>query len=455
MPNKDIDNIETRLDDIASGRCNSEIEINQKESIVIRSEEAQEIIDHKSGPLERWALWIFLCILLLLLTTSGFILYPDILQVRTTLTSLDGPKEIVPNQSGRITQLFVTNGQTIRKGATLAYIESVADIDQMLSLFKRVEKANQLLTDNKLGDISSLFLQPYDQLGEDQSAYQTFMTALQQFNDYYVNGFYDRKKTMLEQDLGALKKMNNALGQQRQIEEQDNELAQENYKMNKKLFDAKIISAEEYRQDQSQLLSKQMALPQTNSSIFSNQNEQREKLKDLEQLDHDVIQQRITMEQALQTLKSALDTWIKQYVLIAPVDGTVYFSKPIQKNQYLQSGKTIGYIATDNNKLFTELYLPQNNLGKADTGMEVQLRFDAYPYQEKGIVKGKLIYISRVVSDSGYLGIVRLNNGLLTSQHQILPYKDGLKADALIITKNMSLLNRLYYNITKATSLNK
>nr|WP_225321491.1 HlyD family secretion protein [Rhizosphaericola mali] len=100
------------------------------------------------------------------------------------------------------------------------------------------------------------------------------------------------------------------------------------------------------------------------------------------------------------------------------------------------------------------LYLPQNNLGKADTGMEVQLRFDAYPYQEKGVVNGRLAYISRVISDSGYLGIVRLDNGLLTSQHQQLSYKDGLKADALIITKDMSLLNRLYYNVTKAMSLN-
>jgi HlyD family secretion protein len=36
-----------------------------------------------------------------------------------------------------------------------------------------------------------------------------------------------------------------------------------------------------------------------------------------------------------------------------------------------------------------------------------------------------------------------------------LPYKNGLKAQAVIITKDMRLLERLYYNIVKASSLNK
>ncbi|QES88734.1 HlyD family secretion protein [Rhizosphaericola mali] len=359
MPSKDFEKIDQRLIEVENEHTASHNSASTKSStssMTLRSEDAQEIIEHKSSPVERWALWIFLCVLLLLFATSWFIHYPDIIQVRATLTSQDGPKEIVPNQSGRITQLFVTNGQHVKKRATIAYIESVADVNQMLALFKQVSKADQLLTENKYCEISQLFVKSYNQLGEVQNAYQTFITALQQFNDYYVNGFYNRKKNMLEQDLGALKKMNNALGQQRKIQEQDNALEHENYEMNKKLFDAKIISAEEYRQDQSTLLSKQMTLPQTNSSLLSNQNEQRSKLKDLEQLDHDVIQQRITMEQALQTLKSALDTWIKQYIIIAPVDGTINFSKPIQQNQYLQSDKTIGYVATDNNKLFAELY---------------------------------------------------------------------------------------------------
>ncbi|MFT4203177.1 MAG: HlyD family efflux transporter periplasmic adaptor subunit [Chitinophagaceae bacterium] len=447
MPGKNIDSYQT-LDD----GMPKTVHVGNFQN---RSEAAQEIISRRPGFTEKWALFLFLGILAALFGATWFIRYPDIVQTRATLTSRNGPKDIVAFQSGALASLFVGNGQHIDSGATIAYIESAADAGQVMSLSRQLGRADNLLFGNKLKEMSNLFGERYGRLGEVQSAYQTFVSALQQFNDYYVNGFYGRKKAMLGSDLSTLDKMGNALDEQRGLAEKDNRLAEENHKMNESLYREKIISAEEYRQDQSQLLNRQMGLPQVNSSILSNQNQKRDKLKELEQLDHDLAQQRVLLEQALQTLKSTIDAWIKQYVLIAPVDGTLYLTRPLQHAQYVQSGKTIGYVAPTDDRLFAELYLPQNNLGKVDTGMQVQLRFDAYPYQEKGIVKGSLDYMSRVVSDSGYLGIVGLDKGLVTNQHITLPYKDGLKADALIVTKDMSLFERLYYRIVKGISITK
>ncbi|MDE1192551.1 MAG: HlyD family efflux transporter periplasmic adaptor subunit [Arachidicoccus sp.] len=198
-----------------------------------------------------------------------------------------------------------------------------------------------------------------------------------------------------------------------------------------------------------------MSIPQINSSILSNQNQQRDKLKELEQLNHDVAQQKITFEQALQTLKSNVDDWKHQYIITAPLNGTIFFNQPLQQNQFIEQGKLLGYVNPSDSKFYAQVYLPQNNLGKIDSGMQVQLRFDAYPYQEVGFVKGNLNYISKVASDSGYLAIVQLSDGLQTNQHKTIQYKNGLKADALVITKNMRLLQRFYYNIVKGTSVGK
>ena len=44
--------------------------------------------------------------------------------------------------------------------------------------------------------------------------------------------------------------------------------------------------------------------------------------------------------------------------------------------------------------------------------MQVQLGFDAYPYQEMGFVKGKLNHISKIATDSGFQAKVILENGL-------------------------------------------
>ena len=74
-----------------------------------RSEAAQEIISRKPGFLEKWALLLFMAILLLLVGATWFIRYPDIIESSGTLTGTNAPKEIIPLQTGRLIKLFVKN----------------------------------------------------------------------------------------------------------------------------------------------------------------------------------------------------------------------------------------------------------------------------------------------------------------------------------------------------------
>jgi hypothetical protein len=112
------------------------------------------------------------------------------------------------------------------------------------------------------------------------------------------------------------------------------------------------------------------------------------------------------------------------------------------------------YINPPDAKYYAEIKLPQYNFGKVDTGMKVQLYFDAYPYQEVGFVRGILNYISNISADSTFLGAVSFEKGLTTNQNKPIQYKIGLKAKALIITKDMRLLQRFYYSVVKTTTLN-
>jgi len=132
---------------------------------------------------------------------------------------------------------------------------------------------------------------------------------------------------------------------------------------------------------------------------------------------------------------------------LAPVEGVLYLIRPLRPNQYIREGIPIAYIVPGDNQLIAELYLPQSNLGKVAVGMPVQLRLDAYPYQEYGQVAGKLDFISNVLSDSGCLATMSLDGGLVTSGHQRLPFRDGMEADAVIVTGQMSLLGRMLHGI--------
>lgn len=420
-----------------------------------RSEAAQEIISRQPGFVERWALMLFLAILILLIAGTWFIRYPDIIEASAKLTADNAPKEIVPLEAGRLIKLFVKNGDELKKGGMIAWIESTANTEEILNLSAKLDSSLWLVTQGNSESVSGIFNRSYQNLGELQVPFQVFNTALQQYNDYLVNGFYYRKKEMLLNDLSSLRKMNSMIGKQKKLTKQDEDSSQKSLDMNKILLDEKVISPEEYRVAKSLHVNKQMAIPQLNASILSNQNQQIDQMKELEQLEHDISQQKIIFEQAIQTLKSSVDDWIHKYILQSPLGGTVFFTLPLQQNKFIQQGQLLGYINPPDSKLYAEIYLPQNNFGKVDTGMQVQLRFDAYPYQETGFVRGKLNYIAKIATDSGFYATVRFDNGLITNLKNSIQYKNGLKAQAIVITKNMRLLQRIYYSVVKGTSVGK
>ncbi|MGN6266348.1 MAG: HlyD family secretion protein [Ginsengibacter sp.] len=417
-----------------------------------RSEAAQEIISYHPGFLEKWALIIIIGILFLLIACTWFIRYPDIIETSATLTADNAPKEIIPLQPGRLIQLFVKNGDHVEKDDIIGWIESTAYTKEILDLSKSLDSALALLQSNTIQNLPALFSKEYRHLGEIQTLYQSFTTARQQFYDYVVNGFYSRRKDMLAKDLATLQALNITIEQEKMLSRRDRDSSRKSLQMNKLLLDEKVISPEEYRAATSAYINKEMSIPQLNASILNNQTQQRDKLKEIEQLHHDESQQKIIFEQALETLKSSVDNWKHNYILRAPLTGTVFFTMPLQPNQFIQQGKLLGYINPDSSNFFMEINLPQNNFGKVDTGMQVQLRFDAYPYEEAGFVQGRLNFISKIATDSGFYATARFEKGLITNLKKHIQYKNGLKAEALVITKNLRLLQRIYYSIIKTTS---
>ncbi|PVD49626.1 hypothetical protein DC498_24140 [Terrimonas sp.] len=420
-----------------------------------RSEMTQQIISHRLDFFERWSLIIFLILLLSLLVGTWYIRYPDIIEGIAVLTGDNAPKQIIPRQGGRLTALFVANNQTVKQGEVIGWIESSASTKEVINLSEQLGTCISLCAQGNTTEVSVLFNQRLKDLGELQAPYQTFVTACQKYNDYVINGFYNRKRDMLESEILSLQGIQEKTNSLRAITEKENELAKETFKMKDILFKDKVISADEHRQAQVDLINKQKNIPQLEATILSQKNQIRDKQKEIDQLNHDILQQEKIYEQALHTLKSNIDEWLRIYTIRAPIGGQVVFVMPIQQNQYIEQGKLLGYVNPPDVKYYAEVKLSQLNFGKVDTGMNVQLRFDAYPYQESGFVSGTLNYISKIAIDSGFIATVRLEKGLMTNQNKELQYKPGLTSKALIITKNQRLLERLYYNIVRATSLNK
>jgi multidrug efflux pump subunit AcrA (membrane-fusion protein) len=424
-----------------------------KKLLAVRSELTQEILSHRSSFAERNALFIFVSVLLLLFSGSWFVRYPDVVNTRGTLTAVNGPKEIITAEAGRLTRLLVHNGQVVHKFQDIGWLENSADHSQVIELGDHLDSSITWLNEGQAEKVSGLFAHWFDHLGEIQQAYQQFIVSWQNFNDYMVNGFYLRKKQKIIHDIVVLENELAIIKDRRQLTNMDMKNAEESYAMNQQLEAEKVLSKEELRDATSKYLAKKLSVRQVDESILSNEEQKSERLKELDQLEHDLAQQKVTFEQSLTSLKSSVDAWESKYILRAPIGGHIFFTVPLQESKYLTREKLLGYVVPEDSHYYIDASLSQSNFGKVDTGMKVQVRFDAYPYQQNGYVSGRLDYVSNVASDSGgFLATIRLDKGLLTNDHINLPYKGGLKVDAIIITRNVSLLGRLFSNMTAISS---
>lgn len=104
-----------------------------------RSDSAQEIISRRPGFIEKWALIFFLGILLLIVGGTWFIRYPDVIEARGTLTADNTPKEIIAMQRGRLIRLFVKNGEVLKKGDMVGWLESTANTNEVLNLSHKIK----------------------------------------------------------------------------------------------------------------------------------------------------------------------------------------------------------------------------------------------------------------------------------------------------------------------------
>ena len=412
-----------------------------------RSEMVQELVSNKPGLLIRYGTMIFFFVLIFLFVACWFIQYPDIVAAKARLTSINTPKEVITKTSGKLIKLFAKEGDQASIGGVLGYMESTANHADVISLSETINVLQTSTEKNNFEQLPQYINLPYQNLGELQQSYQTFLQAFIVFRNYIANGFYIKKKTMLTKDFHFLQKMHSNSLQQKNLNEEDIDLSQKTFDANQTLSDDKVISAFDYRNEKSKLINKKLTLPQINAAIISNEAQQNEKQKKIAELENQITQQKSIFIQSLYTLKSQVDEWKKTYLLTAPTDGTIAFATFLQENQQLQANQVICFVNPGNAEYYAAIYVPQSNFGKIKLGQDVLLKFPSYPFQEYGAVKGKIEFISNITTDSGYLARVILPNGLNTAYKRQVQFREGLIAQGEIITKNMRLLQRFYYNI--------
>ncbi len=416
----------------------------------LRAEEVQELLSRPPKGLLRWGITVVFGALLVVFVGAYLVHYPDLVRASFKLTSANAPKAVLNRSEGKLVKLFVQEGQTVRAGATLAYLESTARHDEVLRLSGELARAWAVARRGNLEGLGKLNLSNHSQLGELQTAYQTFEQTHIQLRAYLANGFYSQKKAMLRQEIADLQQLADNLRQQQQIQERDRTLAEEDYAIQQQLYDKKVLAPLELKREESKLIGRRLPYQQTASALITNLTAQRAKQKEILELDRQVVEERDKFMQSLNTLQSAADAWKAKYTLTAPVSGQVFMVGTLQENQSVPLNQPLFYVAPPDTDYFGELRVPQQNAGKVQIGQAVLVKFAGYPYQEYGAVRGRITAIAGVpLNDSVFLARVELPTGLRTTYGKTLAFKTGMTATADVMTDDTRLINKLFYQLRK------
>lgn len=94
--------------------------------------------------------------------------------------------------------------------------------------------------------------------------------------------------------------------------------------------------------------------------------------------------------------------------------------------------------------------IPSINSGKVISGEKVLIKLDNYQYQEFGMLEGRVQNVSLTPDkDGNYYVDVLLPKGLKTSYNKQLPFDKELKGNAEIVTKDLRLIDRFFFQIRK------
>jgi membrane fusion protein len=132
-------------------------------------------------------------------------------------------------------------------------------------------------------------------------------------------------------------------------------------------------------------------------------------------------------------------------VLTAPVAGRIA-SVRVEPGEAAKAKSALVDILPAGSGLQVELFAPSRSAGFLSEGTEVQLRYDAFPYQKFGVSKGRIIRVSRSTMDAKelprslsadepvYRAIVALDQPHVLVDGRIQPLQAGmtLKADLIL-----------------------
>jgi len=433
------------------------------ETSISQPHEINDLIGNAPKWIIRSGITVIALVVVVGLIMSYLISYPDKITAPVIITTQNPPVDLVSNSSGKLTELFITDKDTILKNDTLLYIENTAIPDD-IHLVEKFIRAYESIT--FVPDYLKINFPSDLQTGELNNSISLLGQKFRAFQNLLMQGLVFQKLKSIDNEISRTHKLTKIQERQLQIYKNEVDIKTKEYSRNKTLHNQHVISDQDIEKSEAELLGFQRNLENMRTGVINNNirieqlNTQKIELADQRQ--QAVAGYINELGQLIIVIKNEIEAWKRKYYIVAPISGVVNLSGNITKDLYVKQTDILCSIvpASDQkagNKKIARAMTPIGGTGKIEKGARVIIRFDAFPYKEYGIIESKVENIALLPMQDKenklyYELSFPLPDKLITNYNKTLEYKPNMSGEVLIITKERTLLERFFdkfLNLTK------
>ncbi|MFH7014946.1 HlyD family efflux transporter periplasmic adaptor subunit [Flavobacterium sp. FlaQc-47] len=423
-----------------------------------RTEEVASIIERMPTKFGFSISAVAIGLVLLLLLFGWIIKYPSILSGEIVVNTRQAPVKLVASTSGNIILLQNKSGAVVKQGEYIAYIKNEANLKDVQIL----ENMLSSIDIHKVTFKEHRHLFPENlSLGEINSKYFNFLSALYQYLDYTIQQPYEVQKQINQKLLGLQTKKLGQLKNDFQNQSIKYKTSQSLFKKDSILYIKNVTSKADIEHSiiakaNSELDYNAIDKEIGNTSYQINEAQNKAQVIAIEKAskERELI---INMFNNYYDLIDVIKKWERNYVFVTPINGKVDFLSFIKSNDFIQSGQELFKIIPINNQIIGQVNLPENGSGKVKVGQNVIIKLNNYPFNEYGSIKGKVRRISLVTNQqtlsdnqkkvNSYLVDIDLPFGLKTNYGVELNFHAEARGNAEIITNDRRLIERFFDNL--------
>lgn len=406
----------------------------------VYSDEVQEIIDRPPKWIVLWGVTIAFIVFAAILITSWFVKYPDVLHANVIITTLPSPINLISRSAGHI-EILKKEKDLVKSGDLIALIKTNVDIHDLIELEEK-------LVSSPYGNLSVNY-----QLGDLQNYLSEVIHSQQELEIFRRTNLQNRQIAQLERQIKYQRMLHANLEQQLSLMKKEHTFSKEKFESDSLLYQQNVLARLDFNSSKTTFLQHQRNLRNAEASIINNQRDVAQMEKQIMELSIQHItsesQLKLSFDNSLSELLSQIKKWKESFLFISPADGQLSYLEFLETSQFIESGKRLFSVVPISGNVFGLAELPINSSGKVKEGQEVNIRLQNYPFEQFGMLHGKVESISLMPNQGKYMLRISLPEGMVSSYQKPIPFQQQLQGDVEIITEDLRLIERLFYQTLK------